>query len=112
MLGSTNVAVLGGTVVNGVVVGGSHAGPAGSAYVGDKDASDFSPVVSSVSISENAGIRSGYVFGGACHMWGDGAKSSDIYGGIAYAGGGVSISADSARLLNSFSRASEGVAAA
>ncbi|MFR6033225.1 MAG: hypothetical protein ACLUKN_08665 [Bacilli bacterium] len=36
--------------------------------------------MSTVSISENAEVRGGYVFGGAYHSWGDGAKSSDIYG--------------------------------
>ena len=66
--------------MNGVVIGGSHAGPTGTAYVGDKNASDFSKIVSTVSISENAEIRGGYVFGGAYHSWGDGKKSSDIYG--------------------------------
>lgn len=78
--GSTNVSVSGNAVVNGVVIGGSHAGPTGTAYVGDKNASDFSKIVSTVSISENAEIRGGYVFGGAYHSWGDGKKSSDIYG--------------------------------
>ena len=78
--GSTNVSVSGNAVVNGVVIGGSHAGPTGTAYVGDKNASDFSKIVSSVSVSENAEIRGGYVFGGAYHSWGDGKKSSDIYG--------------------------------
>lgn len=80
--GSTNVSVSGNAVVNGVVIGGSHAGPTGTAYVGDKNASDFSKIVSSVSVSENAEIRGGYVFGGAYHSWGDGKKSSDIYGSI------------------------------
>ena len=78
--GSTNVSVSGNAVVNGVVIGGSHAGPTGTAYVGDKNASDFSKIVSTVSISENAEIRGGYVFGGAYHSLGDGKKSSDIYG--------------------------------
>lgn len=78
--GSTNVSVSGNAVVNGVVIGGSHAGPTGTAYVGDKNASDFSKIVSTVSISENAEICGGYVFGGAYHSWGDGKKSSDIYG--------------------------------
>lgn len=78
--GSTNVSVSGNAVVNGVVIGGSHTGPTGTAYVGDKNASDFSKIVSTVSISENAEIRGGYVFGGAYHSWGDGKKSSDIYG--------------------------------
>lgn len=78
--GSTNVSVSGNAVVNGVVIGGSHAGPTGTAYVGDKNASDFSKIVSTVSVSENAEIRGGYVFGGAYHSWGDGKKSSDIYG--------------------------------
>lgn len=77
---STSVSVAGNAVVNGVVIGGSHAGPTGTAYVGDKNASDFSKIVSTVSISENAEIRGGYVFGGAYHSWGDGKKSSDIYG--------------------------------
>lgn len=77
---STSVSIAGNAVVNGVVIGGSHAGPTGTAYVGDKNASDFSKIVSTVSISENAEIRGGYVFGGAYHSWGDGKKSSDIYG--------------------------------
>ncbi len=94
ILGSTSVAVSGGAVVNGVVVGGSHAGPTGSAYVGDKNAADFSSVVSSVSISENADIRGGYVFGGAYHSWGDGAKSSDIYGSTL-------VKVDGGRIFNS-----------
>ena len=78
--GSTSVSIGGNAIVNGIVIGGSHAGPTGTAYVGNKDASDFSAVVSTVSISENAEVRGGYVFGGAYHSWGDGAKSSDIYG--------------------------------
>lgn len=78
--GSTNVGISGNAIVNGVVIGGSHAGPTGSAYVGNKDSVDFSNIVSTVSISENADIRGGYVFGGAYHSWGDGVKSSDIYG--------------------------------
>lgn len=78
--GSTDVSIGENAVVNGVVIGGSHAGPTGQAYVGNKEASDFSQVVSNVSISDNAQIRGGYVFGGAYHSWGDGSKSSDIYG--------------------------------
>ncbi len=78
--GSTSVSIAGNAVVNGIVIGGSHAGPTATAYVGNKDASDFSAVVSTVSISENADIRGGYVFGGAYHSWGSNGKFSDIYG--------------------------------
>ncbi len=79
-LGSTNIEISGNAVVNGIVIGGSHAGPSGNAYVGDSNSSDFSQVVSSVSVSGNVEIRGGYVFGGAYASAGTGENSSDIYG--------------------------------
>ena len=35
--GSTSVSIGGNAIVNGIVIGGSHAGPTGTAYVGNKE---------------------------------------------------------------------------